>query len=138
MSQYTYVNIFSEHTKTIKQRCRLGVTLRNSERVQNCLVARVGGWNNNTDEMLSNNDSWLVYDVPIHSSAEIEQGDKVATVLIDKFEDTSSTHRTYLYEVYAYDSVDKVAEKKIADDRVGEKTELYYEENYGLTVRVHY
>lgn len=137
MSQYTYVNIFSEHTETIKWKSKLGVPLRCSERVQNCLVARVGGWNNNTDEMLSNNDSWLVYDVPIHSSAEIEQGDRVATVLIDKFEDTGSTHRTYLYEVYAYDSADKVAEKKISDDRVGDETELYYKKNYDLTVQVH-
>lgn len=137
MSKYTYVNIFSEHTETIKRQSKLGVTLRNSERVQNRLFARVGGWENDTDDILSD-ENWLVYDVPIHSSAEIDEGDEVATVLIDKFEDTGNTHTTYLYEVYAYDSVRKVAEKEIVDDRVGEKTEEYYKENYGLTVRVHY
>lgn len=72
MSQYTYVNIFSEHTETIKQRSKLGAKLRDSQRIQDCLVARVGGWNNSTDEMLSDNNDWLVYDVPIHSSTEIE------------------------------------------------------------------
>lgn len=137
MSKYTYINILSEYVDTIEYQSKLGLNLRESERIQNCLFARIGGWKNNFDGILSEN-SWLVYDVPIHLSSEVEDGDKIATVLIDRFEDTGNSHRTHLYEVRAYDSVHKVTEKEIIDDRVGEKTESYYKENHDIAVRVHY
>lgn len=129
--------MFSEYTDTIKRECRFGYNLRESEGVQNRLFARIGGWNDDIDKM-HGNDSRLVYDVPIQLSSKVEEGDKIATLLIDKFEDTGDSHKTRLYEVHAYDSARKVTEKDINDDRDGEKTESYYERNHGLDVKVHY
>lgn len=138
MSEYTYVNIFTNHPTEVRSEILLGGYKRVYNRDGLDLVyIRLGGDKRDLAEsqLLDEKNSDIIYSIP--PKGNLEMGDFVAYILIDKMEDTGNSHRTMLYRVEAYEEPKKIDEEYISDASLdAEEVEDYYADSYNLSPRL--
>lgn len=138
MSTYTYVNIFTEFSQSVRSNISLrGYTNIYSRGSLDLVFVRMGGDARETVEtkLLGDMNGSLVYCAPV--DARLEDGDSVGYVLIDKMEDTGNSHRTKLYSVSAFQDSKLIDNHdNLDDDIVASQTQEHYDDEHDLDVKL--
>lgn len=141
MSQYTIVNFMPESGDTqdwidyfeANSDSRFIRKRRNGKTI----LLRYGGDKRDKIEnsMIGEKNGYIIYDAPIHIRST-ESETLLGYLVIDYYEDTGDHHESTLYKVIAFERADRLDRTRIDDDRLGEKLDEYYDENYRLKTSI--
>jgi hypothetical protein len=135
MSTYTLVSFTSPYVEKLEQKIRLAIHSRNTSTRDGVTANRLGGDKVEMvyEELISEEKGKLIWEIPIGEG--LGSGDFLGYLVIDLYEDTGDSHRLQLFEVCAFEPPELIEDRRdnrIHDDRIGEKTEKYYKEEFGI------
>lgn len=133
MSEYTYVNVFTENPEMA--RSYLSINGYMTERDEYVFIRCGGDEREKVRSEILDEYGSFVMDYPVEITG-VNRRDVIATVFLDRMEDTGGSHQTELYKVYAFEGVDKIDKKYIPDDDPdATQTEEYYLDRHNLNVK---
>lgn len=136
MSEYTIINFIPDGYSAEEFKTTISVATRadqarcmNNDSLVYCLI---GGDKYETvkNSLRSKKDSKLLYNAPLEVRADTDEF--IGYLVIAYYEDTGDHFETELFKVSAFSDVEKIDEKTMHDDRIGDKIDGYYEEMHNI------